>query len=65
VQETEEASVGFKEYSDRVTALGLSTSAGTHKNSFMVISKSINPMCFKGVTVFPDIQYIVASQRDG
>ncbi|KAG6933907.1 Jrk helix-turn-helix protein, partial [Chelydra serpentina] len=44
-----------KESKDRVTVLGCSNTASTHKGKLMVIGKSVNPRVFKGVKIFPVI----------
>ena len=54
-QETEEECIGNKGSKDRVSVLGCSNAAGTHKTKLLVIGKSVNPRCFKGVKVFPVI----------
>ena len=54
-QETEEECIGSKGSKDRVSVLGCSNAAGTHKTKLLVIGKSVNPRCFKGVKVFPVI----------
>uniref|UniRef100_UPI00398F7695 general transcription factor II-I-like isoform X2 n=1 Tax=Pristiophorus japonicus TaxID=55135 RepID=UPI00398F7695 len=53
--DAEEAPTGMKASKDRLTVLGCSNAAGTHKCKLMVIGKSVNPRAFKGVKIFPVI----------
>ena len=54
-QETEEDCISSKGSKNRVSVLGCSNAAGTHKTKLLVIGKNVNPRCFKGVKVFPVI----------
>lgn len=54
-QETEQECSGSKGSKDRVSVLGCSNAAGTHKTKLLVIGKSVNPRCFKNVKVLPVI----------
>ncbi|XP_063794663.1 jerky protein homolog [Pseudophryne corroboree] len=53
--EDEEAPTGVKQSKDRVTVLGCSNAAGTHRCKPLVIGKSKCPRAFKGVKVYPVI----------
>lgn len=46
---------GCKEAKERVTALTCANASGTHKCKLLVIGKSKNPRCFKGVKTLPVI----------
>ena len=47
----EESVCGSKKAMDRVTALVCSNMSGTDKKKLMIIGKSANPRCFKGIKV--------------
>ena len=46
---------GYKASKDRVTVLGCSNAAGTHKWKLLVIGKSLRRRAFKGMIHFPVI----------
>lgn len=53
--EDEEAPTGLKASKDRVTILGCSNAAGTHKCKPMVIGRSKKPRALKNVKIYPVI----------
>ncbi|XP_064420150.1 tigger transposable element-derived protein 2-like [Latimeria chalumnae] len=53
--EDEETPTGLKDSKDRVTILGCSNAAGTHRCKLLVIGKSLHPRALKGVKRYPVI----------
>lgn len=55
VSKKEMAAPGFKASKSRITAMACGNNSGTHRLPLLLIGKSMNPRCFKGIKKLPVI----------